>query len=60
MSANPEDIALIKRQIEDQIGDYERAIAAYAAFMEGWRNRTDPAAKRVQRFRDAAQAEAAE
>ena len=38
---------------------FERAMAAYAAFMEGWRNRTDPAAKRVQRFRKAA-AEAAE
>lgn len=49
------NIELMKRQIEAQLDDYERAIEAYAAFMEDYRNRTDPTAKRVQRFRRAAQ-----
>lgn len=53
------DIDLMKRQIETQLDEYERAVAAYAAFMEAWHNRTDPAARRVQRFRKAA-SEAAE
>ncbi len=51
---DPEDIALIKRQIEAQIGDYEQAIAQYLAFLEDWRERNDPARKRIQRFRIAA------
>lgn len=48
------DIALIKRQIEAQMADYERAAAEALAFMDNYRNRTDPAAKRIQRFRRAA------
>lgn len=55
---NPEDIALIKLQIEDQIGGYEHALAQYAAFMEGWRLRNDPAEKRIERFRVAAMRDA--
>jgi hypothetical protein len=52
---SPEDIELMKRRIETQLDEYEAAIKAYAAFMEDWRNRTDPAMKRVQRYRMAAQ-----
>lgn len=48
------DIELLKRQIEAQLAEYERAAVDAAAFLEDLRNRTDPAAKRVQRFRKAA------
>jgi hypothetical protein len=47
------DIELMFRQIEDQLADYRAAVASYAEFMEGWRDRTDPARKRIQRFRRA-------
>lgn len=50
-------IELIKRQIEAQLIDYEQTIQAYAAFMEDWRNRTDPARQRLERFRKAKQRE---
>ena len=53
-------MALMKRRIETQLDEYEAAISAYAAFMEGYRNRTDPAAKRMQRFRRASEQQAAE
>lgn len=33
------DIPLLRRQIETQLDEYEQAIADYAAFMEGWRER---------------------
>jgi hypothetical protein len=33
------DIPLIKRQIETQLDEYERAIVEAAAFMEVWRAR---------------------
>lgn len=52
---DPKDFDLVKRQLEAQIGDYEHALAEYAAFMEDWRARHDPAAQRIQRFRRAAQ-----
>ncbi len=41
MSEKP-DLELMKRQIEAQVDDYERAIEAYAAFMEDWRRRNPP------------------
>lgn len=37
----PEDIPLIKRQIEEQLDDYAIAIAHYAAFLASWRARRD-------------------
>lgn len=36
------DVPLIKRQVEAQLDDYERAIADYAAFMADWRARQPP------------------
>lgn len=53
MSAGP-DIALIKCQVEAQLAEYVTAAAEARAFMSDWRNRNDPAARRVQRFRAAA------
>lgn len=47
-------IELLLRQIEVQFAEYETAAAEALAFMADWRSRTDPAAKRVQRFREAA------
>jgi hypothetical protein len=41
----PNDFPLIKRQIEAQLDDYERAIAAYAAFMQDWRRRREAEAR---------------
>jgi hypothetical protein len=51
------EIELMKRQVEDQLADYERGIKAYGAFMEDWRERNDPARRRLKRFRAAAQRE---
>lgn len=34
-------IALIKRQIEAQLADYEREVAEYAAFMERYRTKQE-------------------
>ncbi len=42
MSASPEDIALIKRQIEAQLDDYAREIAEFEAFMVDYRRRFPP------------------
>jgi len=51
--ADQADIELIKRQIEQQIGSYEQALAEYKAFMDDWREKNDPSRKRVKRFREA-------
>ena len=48
------DFDLTMRQIDAQLVDYEQAIADYAAFMAAWRDRHDPATKRIRRFRDRA------
>lgn len=52
-------IELMKRQVEVQLAEYESEVAAAIAFMDAWRDRNDPAAKRVQRFRKAASDRAA-
>lgn len=45
VSASPDDIALIKRQVETQLDEYAQAIEDYAAFMANWRARQQQAAE---------------